>query len=160
MRAFSLLLLFLFLQTGWAQTPPLYATDAWVRATARGQQATGAFLTLRSAEPLRLVGVRSPLAAAAEIHVMRVDDDGVMRMRAIPWLDLPADQVTELKPGGFHIMLLSLRAPANAGQRTTLTLVLENAARQRQEVTVDAEIRALNALAPNPPHTPRDKATH
>jgi copper(I)-binding protein len=147
MRVFLLVLL--FLQTCWAQTPPPRVTDAWVRATVSGQQATGAFMILRSAEPLRLIEVRSPLAAAAEIHAMRVDDEGVMRMRAIPWLDLPAGKRAELKPGGHHIMLMSLRTPAKAGERTTLTLVLEDAARQRQEVTVDAEIRALNASAPH-----------
>lgn len=138
------------LQTAQAQPPQVQVTDAWVRATVAGQQATGAFMTLRSAVPLKLVEAHSPLAAAAEIHAMQVDDDGVMRMRAISWLDLSAGEVMQLKPGGYHIMLLELRAQAKAGERAALTLVLEDAARQRQEIVVDAEIRALNA----PRHTP------
>ncbi|MDR1349660.1 MAG: copper chaperone PCu(A)C [Zoogloeaceae bacterium] len=152
MRGFFLLLTLLFLQTAWAQTPQAQVMEAWVRATVAGQQSTGAFLTLQSAVPLKLVEVRSPLAAAAEIHEMRVDDDGVMRMRAVSWLNVPAGKATQLKPGGYHIMLLELKAQAKAGERTTLTLVLEDAARQRQEIEVIAEIRALNAP---PRHMPQ-----
>jgi copper(I)-binding protein len=152
MRVFFLLLALSSLPTAWAQTPQAQATNAWIRATVAGQQVTGAFMNLHSTASLRLVEVRSPLAAVAEIHATQVDDKGVMRMRAIPWLDVPAGKVTELKPGGYHIMLMQLKTPAKAGQRTTLTLVLEDAARQRQEVAVDAEIRALNTSMPPAPH--------
>jgi copper(I)-binding protein len=153
MRLLSLILFFLCWQSAGAQTPQVQVTDAWVRATVAGQQATGAFMNVQSAVPLKLVMVRSPLAAAAAIHMMQVDDAGVKRMRPIAWLDLPAGQVTQLKPGGYHIMLTELKTPAKAGERAVLTLVLEDATRQRQEIEVQAEIRALNAPqhAPSPP---------
>ncbi|MDR3159552.1 MAG: copper chaperone PCu(A)C [Zoogloeaceae bacterium] len=145
MRSLFLFLALLCWQTAGAQAPQARVTGVWVRATVPGQQATGAFMTLESDVPLKLIEVRSPLAAAAEIHETRVDDDGVMRMRAIPQLDLPAGKTTQLKPGGHHIMLLGLKAQAKAGEQTTLTLVLEDAARQRREIVADAPIRALNA---------------
>ncbi|MDR0736001.1 MAG: copper chaperone PCu(A)C [Zoogloeaceae bacterium] len=145
MRIFFLFLTLLCVPPVGAEVPQVQVTDAWVRATVPGQQATGAFMTLQSAAPLKLVEVRSPLAAAAEIHEMQVDEKDVMRMRAISQLDLPAGKTTRLEPGGLHIMLLGLRAEAKAGERTTLTLVLEDAARQRQEIAVNAEIRPLNA---------------
>ncbi|MDR0672055.1 MAG: copper chaperone PCu(A)C [Zoogloeaceae bacterium] len=128
-----------------AETPLVRATDAWVRATVPGQSATGAFMTLYSDAPMKLVEVRSPLAAVTEIHEMRVDENGVMRMRAISQLDLPAQKATPLKPGGRHIMLQALKKEARAGERTTLTLVLEDAEGHRHEIAADAEIRPLNA---------------
>jgi copper(I)-binding protein len=145
MRSFLLFLALLCWQTAGAQAPQVRVTDAWVRATVAGQEATGAFLTLESAVPLKLVAVRSPLAAVAEIHETRVNAEGVMQMRAISQLDLPAGKVTQLQPGGHHIMLRGLAAQAKAGERTTLILVLEDAAQQRQEIEVPAQIRALNA---------------
>lgn len=73
-------------------------TDSWVRATVAGQQATGAFMKLTASQALRLVQAGSPVAGLVEIHEMRMDKD-VMRMSAIPGLDLPAGRSVELKPG-------------------------------------------------------------
>lgn len=129
---------------------PVRITDAWVRATVSAQQATGAFLKLESTETLQLVGARSPVAGVAEIHSMRINGE-VMEMRAVSSVLLPAGAVTALKPGGLHIMLLQLKAAVVAGQKVPLTLILENARHERQEVTVEAEVRPLNAHKGNTP---------
>ncbi|MDR1889786.1 MAG: copper chaperone PCu(A)C [Zoogloeaceae bacterium] len=123
---------------------PVRVTDAWVRATVAAQQATGAFMKLESTETVQLVGVRSPVAGVTEVHTTRMQGE-VMEMRAVPSLALPAGTVTELKPGGLHIMLMQLKAQVKAGQKVPLTLILENAGRERQEITVEAEVRPLNA---------------
>jgi len=83
-------------------------SQAWVRATVAQQKATGAFLQLKAKSDSRLVEARSPVAGVVEIHEMAMDGS-VMKMRAVPGLDLPAGKSVELKPGGYHIMLMDLK---------------------------------------------------
>ena len=83
---------------------------AWARATVLGQKATGAFMKLTAKDGAKLVGAASPVAGVTEVHEMKMEGD-VMRMRAIPGLDLPAGKTVELKPGGYHVMLMDLKAP-------------------------------------------------
>jgi copper(I)-binding protein len=116
--------------------------DAWVRATVPQQKATGAFMQLTASEKTRLVEVRAPIGATAELHEMSLDND-VMRMRQVPGIDLPAGASVSLKPGGYHIMLLGLSAPLAAGQVVPITLVFESAKKQRSTVLVDATVRPL-----------------
>ena len=83
---------------------------AWARATVQGQKGTGAFMKITAPEGAKLVGASSPAAGVTEVHEMKMEGD-VMKMRAMPFLDLPAGKTVELKPGGYHIMLLDLKAP-------------------------------------------------
>jgi periplasmic copper chaperone A len=115
--------------------------DPWVRATVAGQMASGAFMTLSSAKAARVVSASSPVAGMVEIHEMKMDD-GVMRMRALDALPLPAGQVVVLKPGGYHVMLMGLKAPIKAGDTVPLTLVVEGADKQRQTLEIKAVARA------------------
>ena len=116
----------------------------WVRATVPEQRVTGAFMTLTAGEPLRLVEARSPLAGNVEVHEMAMQG-GVMKMRAIAALDLPAGKTVELKPGGFHVMLFELKRQIVAGETVPLTLVVVDQAGKRRDVEVRAEVRALGA---------------
>jgi len=109
----------------WAAAPPK-VEGAWVRSTVAGQSGTGAFMKITASEPLQLVGVRSPVAGVADVHEMAMDG-GVMRMRAIPKLDLPAGKTVELSPGGYHLMLQDLKQPLASGSTVPLTLVLRDA---------------------------------
>ena len=129
-----------------AQTPVVTVSEPWVRATVAQQQATGAFLRLSASQNARLVAASSPVAGLTEIHEMTVVND-VMRMRAIAGLDLPAAQAVELRPGGYHVMLMQLRQPLNAGERVAITLVFEDANRQRFTQTIEAPVLPLGAAA-------------
>ena len=102
------------------------ADNAWARASVQGQQATGAFMQLTAKEPLRLVGVETPAAAAGEIHEMKMEGD-VMRMRQIDGLDLPEGEMVELKPGSYHIMFQQLKAPLQDGSEVPVSLVFKDA---------------------------------
>jgi len=117
-------------------------SDAWARATVPQQKATGAFVRLQASEASRLVAVSSPVAASVEIHEMAMTGD-VMQMREVTGIDLPAGQLVELKPGGFHLMLMGLKKPVTAGEALPLTLVFEGKGGKRQTVEVKAEARAL-----------------
>jgi copper(I)-binding protein len=98
----------------------------WARATVQGQKATGAFMKLTAPQATRLVAVSSPVAGVAEVHEMKMEGS-VMQMRAIPALDLPANQAVELKPGSYHLMLMDLKAPLMKDSSVALTLTFRDA---------------------------------
>ncbi|MET3382850.1 copper chaperone PCu(A)C [Variovorax paradoxus] len=120
--------------------------DAWVRATVPQQKATGAFMQLSAAKDTKLVSASSPVTPIVEVHEMAMQDN-VMRMRQIPALDLPAGKTVELKPGGYHVMLLDLKQQVKEGDTVPLTLVFEGQDGKRESVEVKAPVRALNAAA-------------
>ena len=109
----------------------------WARATVQGQKATGAFMKLTAPQATRLVAVSTPVAGVAEIHEMKMEGS-VMKMRALPALDLPANQVVELKPGSYHLMLMDLKAPLTKDASVALTLTFKDAkgVESRQQVNV------------------------
>ena len=112
---------------------------AWARSTVPGQQGTGAFMRLNASKPMQLVGVATPVAGTAEVHEMKMEGD-VMRMRVVPHLDLPAGQTTELKPGGYHIMLLDLKQPLANGSVVPLTLLFRDASGARSQLEVKVPV--------------------
>ena len=124
--------------------------DAWVRATVPQQQGTGAFMQITSPVDARLVEVQSPAAKVAEVHEMTMVDN-VMRMRPVKALDLPAGKTVELKPSGYHVMLMGLKDQIKDGDRITLTLTLEDKDKKRQTIEVYAPARPLN-YAPGGAH--------
>ncbi len=116
-------------------------TGAWVRPTVEGQMGTGAFMTLRAKEAMRVVGATSAVAGVVEIHEMALQNN-VMRMRAIESLALPAGQAVELKPGGYHVMLMDLQRPLKRGEKVTIELQLETADKRRVTQPVQVEVRS------------------
>ena len=115
--------------------------DPWVRATVAPQKVTGAFMQLTAAKPMKVVAASSPVAAAVEIHEMKMED-GVMKMRAVDALPLPAGQAVALKPGSYHVMMMGLKAPLKAGETVPLTLTVEGADKKRATVEIKAEARS------------------
>jgi periplasmic copper chaperone A len=124
-------------------------SGAWVRGTVQGQTATGAFMQLRSADGAALVGAESPLAGIVEIHEMRMEGN-TMRMRAIETLELPAGRAVELKPGGYHVMLMDLKAPLKQGDTVPIKLKVRGKSGQPQDIEVKAEVRDIAAGAGGP----------
>jgi hypothetical protein len=115
------------------------ASQAWARATVQGQRSSGAYMALSASEPLTLVGVSSPAAGSAEVHEMKMDGD-VMRMRALPALELPAGRAVELKPGGLHLMLMELKAPLRPNSTVPLTLTFRNAHGQQSRLDLQVPV--------------------
>lgn len=128
-----------------AQSPgpsAIQVKEPWVRGTVAQQKATGAFMQLSAPQDMRLIEARSPVAGVVELHEMAMDNN-VMKMRAVPGIDIPAGKGAELKPGGFHVMLLDLKKQLKEGDTVPLTLVLEGKDKKRQSVEVNAPVRAL-----------------
>jgi copper(I)-binding protein len=120
--------------------------DAWIRATVPQQKGTGAFMQLQSAQDSKLVSASSPMAPIVEVHEMAMRD-GVMRMRQIPALALPAGKTVALQPGGYHLMMMDLPQQLKAGDSVPLSLVFEGKDGKRETVEVKVPVRPLNAAA-------------
>jgi copper(I)-binding protein len=125
-------------------------SDAWARATLPGQRVAGVYMRLESDVPARLAGVSSPAANRAEVHQMR-HENGVMKMRKVESLDLPAGRAVKLEPGGYHVMLFDIRRPLEAGTRLQLTLIVEHAGK-RSEVPISAQVRPVLEADEHDPH--------
>ena len=137
MRAILFVVLFSAAAAAQAQVE---ARTAWARATVLGQTTAGAYMQITSSERATLVGVESPAAARAEVHEMRMDGK-VMRMRALPRLELLPGKTVELKPGGYHIMLLELKRPLSKGEVVPIRLRLEMMDKSVKTIEVKAEVR-------------------
>ena len=122
-------------------------TDAWARAIVPGQKTTGAFMRLTAKTDATLVDVASPAAKIVEIHEMKMEG-GVMKMNAVEKLPLPAGKPVDLKPGGYHVMLMDLTRPLKEGDTVPLTLTIVDRTGKAQKVEVRASVKALTAAAP------------
>ena len=128
-----------------AQADDITVSDPWVRGTVPAQRATGAFMRLQADQDLRLVAASSPVAGVAEIHEM-VMQDNVMKMRRVDGIALGKGKPLELKPGGYHVMLMDLKQPLKAGEQVPLTLTFEGAAKGK---TITKQVQAtVQSLAP------------
>jgi copper(I)-binding protein len=116
----------------------------WARATPGGTKVGGAYLELKAAAGAgdRLVSASSPAAGSVEIHE-HASEGGVMKMRRIDGLAVPAGASVMLKPGGYHLMLMDLKQPLKQGDKLQLTLTFEKAG----ALSVEGPVAPLGAMA-------------
>jgi copper(I)-binding protein len=121
----------------------------WSRATPAGAQVGAGYVTIRNAGKTadKLVSVTSDVSAKSEIHEMAMAD-GVMKMRAVSAIEVPAGQSAELKPGGYHIMFVGLKQPLKEGDTVKGSLTFEKAG----PVPVEFKVRAMGAPAGDHKH--------
>jgi copper(I)-binding protein len=133
--------------SAWAQSAAVDVQGAWARATVQGQKATGAFMKLTAKENAKLVSASSPVAGVVEIHEMKMEEN-VMKMRAIPSLDLPAGKAVELKPGGYHVMLMDLKEPLKKETTVPITLVVKDdkGVESKVELTVPVSLKSPSGM--------------
>lgn len=121
-----------------AAPPPIEIMSPWARATAADAENGVAYMTVvnKSNSDDRLVAVSTPVAATAEPH-KTTDENGVMKMLPADAVEVKAGSEVVLKPGGYHVMLMHLKAPLIEGQTFPMTLTFEKAG--KVEVTVKVE---------------------
>lgn len=120
--------------------PSIRLSDAWSRATVARQSTGAAYLTVANGgDEDRLVSVATP-AGEASIHSSSTEN-GVMRMRPLQELAIPAKSTVELKPGGTHIMIMGLKAPLAAGTSFPLDLKFEKSG----HIQVTVQVRPATA---------------
>lgn len=138
----------LFLLLAFAASPALAQVSInqpWMRATPPGAKVAGGFMTVtnKGAQPDRLVGAASPVAARVELHV-HMHEGGVMKMKQVPGFDIPANGQFVLKPGGAHLMFLDIKRPIKEGEKIPVTLKFEKAG----EVKAEYAVGGLGAMGP------------
>ena len=139
----NLALLALWLMAAAAHAQNIAVSGAWVRAAVPGQMATGAFMTITARDGAKLVGASSSAAGVVEVHEMQMEGN-TMKMRAVPALDLPAGKPVELRPGGYHMMLMDLKAALTKDSMVPLTLLFKDAkgVESRLEIKVPVATKA------------------
>jgi len=100
---------------------------AWSRASAGPAKTGAAFMAITSKGGAdRLIGVATAAAGRAELHT-HLMEAGIMKMRQVPAIDIPAGGMVMLQPGGLHVMLFNLAQPFKEGDHYMLTLTFEKA---------------------------------
>jgi copper(I)-binding protein len=124
--------------------------EPWIRGTIAQQRATGLFAQITSTQGGRLVSAASPVAGVVEIHEMAMDGN-VMRMRALAnGLELPAGKAVELKPGGYHVMLMDLKQTMKPGETVPVTLVIEGKDGRKETLELKVPVRPLTGMMAAP----------
>ena len=115
---------------------------AWIRTAVEGQSGTGGFMKLTAPAAMKLVAVSSPVAKIGEVHEMKIEGS-VMKMAEVKGgIELPAGKAVELKPGGYHIMLLDLKQSLKADFQVPLTLTFANAKGEQSKVELKVPVAA------------------
>ncbi|MDE2361281.1 MAG: copper chaperone PCu(A)C [Hyphomicrobiales bacterium] len=114
----------------------------WSRATPAGAQVGAGYVTIKNTggAPDKLLSVASDVAGKTEIHEMSMDN-GVMKMRPVAGVEIPAGKSVELKPGGYHIMFQQLKQPLKVGETIKGSLTFERAG----QVPVEFKVEAMGA---------------
>lgn len=143
MNKFIMLLLAMLLSIS-AYAGDIRVENAWARATAPGQDAAMVDLTITSAKDAQLVGFSSTLCKSAQMHSMK-HENGMMEMREVEAIELPAGRRVALKENGYHLMLIGLQASLKAGDSVPLTLSVKVSGKI---VKVDAVAEVKTMAAP------------
>jgi len=127
----------------------VHVEGAWSRATAPGQDTAMVDLSITSEQSARLVGISSPSCDSVEIHSM-THTNGMMKMREVKFVELPAGKRISLGESGYHLMLIGLKSPFKVGDSVALTLSIKGADKVITQLDVKAEVRSLTEAIPMP----------
>ncbi len=121
---------------------PLQIVGAWAREIGTPGGNTGVYLSIGnpSQNPDRLLVADTDVARATELHT-HIMDGGMARMRQVPEIVIPPNEIVELAPGGLHVMLIGVESPLRSGDEIELTLTFEVAG----TVTIVVPVRAATA---------------
>jgi hypothetical protein len=116
--------------------------NPWARATPGRPRNGGAYLTIKGgASGDELTGVESAVAKKTQLHG-HSNENGVMKMRQVKGIMVPAGGMAMLKPGGYHVMLMKLKHALKKGESFPLTLHFAKAGK----VTVEVKIMSVGAM--------------
>jgi copper(I)-binding protein len=124
----------------------LVISQAWSRATPKGAKTGGGYLAIenKGSAPDRLIGGSADVAGSVQVHEMSMEG-GVMKMRPVEQgLTIEPGKTVKLAPGGYHLMMMDLKAPLKQGERVPVTLEFERAGK----VTVSLDVQGAGAKGP------------
>lgn len=119
------------------QADNIEVSNPFAREVPPGAPASASFMTLKNSsnETIKITSADSAVSKVVELHT-HTNDNGVMRMRQIPFIEIPANGTTELKPGGLHIMLIGPHEPLKKGQTVKVTLQFEDGSQKQVSMPV------------------------
>jgi len=133
-----------------ASSGSIRVVGAWSRSTAPGASVGVVYFEVINAGPAdTLLAIECPAAEHAEMHAT-ASADGIMKMRPVASVDIPAGGHLSFQPGGLHAMLVGIKEPLKEGARLPLTLVFRRAGKLRFE----AAIQGLGTTDPRPATNP------
>jgi copper(I)-binding protein len=111
--------------------------DPYVRMVPPGAMATAAFMVLKNSgnKDARIVKAETSAAKVTELHT-HLNEDGVMKMRRVPAIDVKAKGEAALEPGGLHIMMIDLKAPLKEGDKVAVTLSFDDGSSKKLEAPI------------------------
>ncbi|HTY03857.1 MAG TPA: copper chaperone PCu(A)C [Rhodocyclaceae bacterium] len=111
--------------------------DPYVRLAPPNAQATGAFMVLKNGgdKDVKVIKAENSASKITELH-NHVNDNGVMKMRQVPAIDIKAKGEAVLQPGGLHVMLIDLKAPLKEGDKVAITLGFDDGSTKQVEAPV------------------------
>ncbi len=125
---------------GGGQGPKIEIKDPWARPSPKMATSGAAYMIIENKgnEDDALIGVEGDVSDAIEIHEMVVDENNVMHMKPVEGqrLVIPAKGKVELKPGGYHIMLIGLKHQLQEGEVVDLTLKFEKSGEMKVQAPV------------------------
>ncbi len=107
--------------------PAVTVEHPYARAVPPVARNSGAFMLIRndSDQARRVIAARSDVSRVTELHT-HIHDHGVMRMRRVDFIEVPAHGSVALKPGGYHVMLIGLKHPLRPGDPVHIDLTLDD----------------------------------
>ncbi len=147
----SVVALLLSVAAASAAAQGLEVKDAWARATVPGQKTGAVYMDVASERDAAIVAAESAAADRVELHLMTMDG-GVMRMRAVQKIDVPAGKPVKLAPGGLHIMLIGVKQPLKPGDKVPLLLRVEESGGRKSTHNVEAVVRAADGAKAHAHH--------
>jgi copper(I)-binding protein len=116
----------------------LRVSDLWARPSPQGATNAAFYMIIdnRADAADELVAANSPACGVTELHEMYDKGDGVMGMRPVESIEIPAGDTVTLQPGGLHVMCIDRLQDFTAGETVPLTLEFRNAGTREYDVTV------------------------
>lgn len=130
-----------------SQADNILVSDPFAREVPPGAPASASFMTLEnmSDSTIKLIMADSKASEIVELHT-HTNDDGVMRMRKVAFIEIPANSQTVLKPGGLHIMLINPVTSIKVGETVRVTLQFEDGSRKEVEMPVKSFKSRMGAM--------------
>lgn len=114
--------------------------DGWVQEGPPSQTITAAYMVIENhmSNDISLQSASTEVAQVVELHKMEVID-GMMKMRRCESIDIPGGGKTELKPGGYHLMVIGLKNALK--QDDNVTIILQFSHDIRKTITIPVKAR-------------------
>lgn len=114
---------------------PIEVRKAWSPAAPPGSSVAAVYVELVARDADTLLGAFTPVAGQVDMHET-LEENGMMKMRPLEQVELPAGRSVALEPGGMHMMLMDVRQALPAGAHFPLTLRFARAGEVETIVTV------------------------